>query len=816
MMNPNPAAVPKAAGKDFTFNFNPTPSLNYSVQGPDNAEAQQCSDGRVFSTTTQSKLKAIPTSAPRASIPEATSPRPNASGPPTQASTSSKNVIQPTNLESGSLARDMIFLKIANSRYPLHQPKTLLEQLYLDVLSMILSQPKWWEPFRAAKASNTVWTHEKLHKLMGTTCDHCTIVPGGEAFCRSVVYLDDEKPWRGIVASMARLKDSVHGSRHPQKFPGGQLGAFLKSHCPVEDILENPTFLKHLLDDLICRAKHSVMEVHKPSQLKPFQKLVIQPLPINAQKDQFSFLRNEVVGSFWQSSNGSVVSDDIVSTKLLCQLLDSLPQLTAEGHNRHNRMFPGTKVSNPFQILNPTAHLIEYCVTKYSPKPEAVVGTESVHRNYLPRSVHESLKESRCPRDRFQWLPTDCVVDGRGKANIDGYIPGIDKKYHAGFYSALERLIDALLPMFERAVDGYDRFQDQRRISPEYPYSHTYSEFVEELALRMRMSSLGSNGKLCDEEDDGFRKYLLASEDRFRPMVPMHPSCGTFADSPLPSNQNPKWSFMNRRLQFVLRLETMTLPFYGNTYHLEGCSNDAVAAVAVVPLEIGAEDVLISFGEYVERMERKHDDGFDERIHRVFGCGANGSNIQRVGAVRLHRRGEDISGSTPPRVVVFPNKNLHRLHPMKPIGTPAGKSSKKSGKVTLLYINLVHPSASLPSTRNIPPQRCSDFLDTIRSIIPLPDIPLRIIADYLTEEKYLATDAQMKKRMETNVFRPDWAAPMKKGISKKRDYYDSDYDSDVFSEFSGDLDDDDSLDELDSDLDGSELDYWEQEFDDDF
>ncbi|KAJ3203297.1 hypothetical protein HDU67_010254 [Dinochytrium kinnereticum] len=581
-------------------------------------------------------------------------------------------------LASSSLQRELLLKSLTSKRYPLHNPKTRTEIIYLSILSDVLSKPRWWEEIRLRKDLGHVKA-EALHCLLETKCPHSALVSGDEVCgckeSRTVDFLVEELRWI-----------ACHG---------------------LVEIHRRPPFYQPSSSEKVVLGKRA-------SSLDTF------------------LLRSEAKATFWpMAPEGVFASDDIIPTKLAQRLREQLKPLEEEAlskgrwHDKKQTTTTSSKTTtSPNQILDivcPNDYCIEFGKTLYSDTPNAIAGSKILHRSYSPTPP---FIPNACSHDQFQWLPTDITIDVRGRVHIESYINNIHPRRHAGLYETIAGMVEAILPMFERAVECYDGCKETRRIRAKYPYAQCFDDFIDERWLWYRTVLLEEGGR---ERNGQWYREMMEDETSFRRMMWAHRECliGDVALDPsalMPTFQsyikkNPthrafkttpcKTSLLHRRLQISVQVKSIRIApgqeYPGEYQHLEGCNNDCVAAVAIFPYELeNISTPTLTFHELYDETRLTCDDFDDEdRIKSTFNISEGDPNIQPTGTTTLPQN----------RLLLFQNQNPHRLRPMTLL------DPTKPGKLTLLLISLHHPTLQLPSTLHVPTQNPEWMLEDLWRVL---------------------------------------------------------------------------------------------------
>lgn len=280
---------------------------------------------------------------------------------------------------------------------------------------------------------------------------------------------------------------------------------------------------------------------------------------------------------------------------------------------------------------------------------------------------------------RFQFLPFDVKFDNRGDggSRITSYINGVHPRNHQSFYNALEKIIDAMIPLLNRSL-----------ISSKAP---DYGN------IRLHVAVMGRDPFIKKDVDD-FRppeqratKTWIDSQGRWQDFI--------FVDL--------KKEFWNIGLQAVLDIQEITLTpqktnYEGEEWQVQGQRNERICATAIyVYSALNTTRAQISFRKRVHVEEALIAKDYIQEppwAPEIYGARHGDPAIQHMGDINL-REG---------RLVTYPNIFQTRLMPFELT------DKSKPGHVKLLILHLIDPQRRMMSTSMVPPQQRDWWAEEVR------------------------------------------------------------------------------------------------------
>lgn len=243
-----------------------------------------------------------------------------------------------------------------------------------------------------------------------------------------------------------------------------------------------------------------------------------------------------------------------------------------------------------------------------------------------PESERPSYPNEQAWSRRFQFLPFDVKFDnkGEGGSRITSYINDVHPHNHQSFYNALERFIDAVIPMLNRTL-----IQSK---APDYEN------------IPLHVAVMGREPLIKKDVDD-FRppeqratKTWIDSQGRWQDFI--------FVDL--------KKGFWNVGLQMVLDVQDISLGpqktnYEGEEWHIQGQRNERICATAVyVYSALNTTPAQISFRKRVHVEEALIAKDYIQEppwAPEIYGARHGDPVIQHMGDINL-REG---------RLVTYPN-----------------------------------------------------------------------------------------------------------------------------------------------------------------
>ena len=299
--------------------------------------------------------------------------------------------------------------------------------------------------------------------------------------------------------------------------------------------------------------------------------------------------------------------------------------------------------------------------------------------NECPEKERPRYPNEQAWSRRFQFLPFDVKFDnkGEGASRITSYINDVHPRNHQSFYHALEKFIDAVIPMLNRTLISTK--------APDYEN------------VRLHVAVMGRE-PLIRKDTDGFRppeqratKTWIDSQGRWQDFI--------FVDL--------KKEFWNIGLQMVLDVQDISLGpqktgYEGEEWHVQGQRNERICATAIYVY--GAHNTTpaqLSFRKRVHVEEAVIAKDYIQEppwAPEIYGARHGDPVIQHMGDINLREA----------RLLTYPNTFQTRLMPFELL------DKSKPGHLKLLIVHLIDPQRRMMSTSMVPPQRRDWWAEEVR------------------------------------------------------------------------------------------------------
>ena len=369
--------------------------------------------------------------------------------------------------------------------------------------------------------------------------------------------------------------------------------------------------------------------------------------------------------SFYRSGvDGVYESSDLIPsalhTKFVSEVekLENIPESQRDWHPFSNEMV--------LNLVHPSLYCVVFGRTKAVAEEIALedleksVGTGEV--------VTTSEKQTKWRSEKYQWLPSDVLVDKNGKVTFQSYINGLHPIDHACLCQSISDILSLFVPMWEK----------------------TLAELVQPRPRRHRVR-LEEHG--YSEEDECGNVRELDYDERW---FEHDEKFGKFIPPKLPK----AISLRNRKLQVIVKIAEILLtpekPNYrGGTWHVEGMQNEGIVATAIYYWE--CENIMgskLAFRHIVRQPASEYDN--DDPETRAYVAALD---------LMMGPLNQEIGNITPSsgKCVTFPNLYQHCVSPFQL------KDKSKPGKRKILVFFLVDPNHPILSTSVVPPQQRSWF-----------------------------------------------------------------------------------------------------------
>ncbi|KAG9123924.1 hypothetical protein FRC07_013481 [Ceratobasidium sp. 392] len=434
-------------------------------------------------------------------------------------------------------------------------------------------------------------------------------------------------------------------------------------------------------------------------------------------------------------------SDKLVPTTLKAKLvagvakLEDVPESDKDWHPQSNDLV--------LDLVHPSLYPIVYDRTLAYPEGSSdrdVTKLDSIPPPPPPTPRHPAAvwgrQVSYHTSQKFQWLPTDFVVSDDGKTvRSVNYINNLHPDQHANLHAAIEELIGAFMPLFERVLT--DSIPSNKavpeRTNNEYSYDDSYkpepdyrdfADDADEFDILYKEWSDNRPIQLPDVSSEG---YVLGSLEK----------------------RDIWYSLAGRTIQVIVKLANIHLTpekpeYMGGSWHVEGMSNEAIAASGIYYYS----EENITESRLAFRTAASIPIGYEQDDER-----GEDPCVNELGAVVTCRD----------RAVAFPNVYQHRVSPFEL------KDKTQPGHRKIVALFLVDPAIRRPSTTTVPPQQ-QDW----RSAAVLSNETLKAAFDKLSSEIIDRVNSLAEGTMtreEANTYRLELMDERKAFVAENNDRF---------------------------------------------
>ncbi|KDN35321.1 hypothetical protein RSAG8_11655, partial [Rhizoctonia solani AG-8 WAC10335] len=290
--------------------------------------------------------------------------------------------------------------------------------------------------------------------------------------------------------------------------------------------------------------------------------------------DGYANLRDETSGAEVSCYDKIWQSDTLIPAALKERLiagavkLENVPESERDWHPRSN--------GQVLDLVHPSLYPIVYGRTLSYPEDFDDRSSTALQLRLKPPADESSgwlALNGYYISERFQWLPTDFEVseDGLSVKRVS-YINNLNPIEHEGLYRAIEGLIGAYIPLFERVLTDSIL---ENEATPERT-SNGYSYDLKAYRSHPNCSDYSDGEKFnrdCAEWEDGRSIILPYIQD------------GGYKAGSL-EKRRIKYKLGGRTIQVIVKLANIHLtpekPEYsGGSWHVEGMKNEAIAASGI-------------------------------------------------------------------------------------------------------------------------------------------------------------------------------------------------------------------------------------------
>ncbi|KAG8706765.1 hypothetical protein FRC09_002239, partial [Ceratobasidium sp. 395] len=444
--------------------------------------------------------------------------------------------------------------------------------------------------------------------------------------------------------------------------------------------------------------------------------------------DGYANLRDEATGAEVACYDRIWQSDKLVPVALKARLiariakLENVPDSEKDWHPRSNDMV--------LDLVHPSLYPIVYGRTLAY--PEGTTDHDGTKLEVIPSPLPSDFKpvgnrptsehsdgdndsddedddyvaepEDYCVSQKFQWLPTDFVVSDDGKSvKSTSYINNLHQDQHAELHAAIEELIGAYIPLFERVLT--DSIPSNKAVPARVNNSYSYNlegyqpepnwQEVLKGGKEGGGEDGGTDGEEDEEEDEVGSEYgrLYDEWGSGRPInLPEVPPEGYVLGSL--EKRSTWYSLAGKTIQVIVKLANIHLtpekPEYaGGSWHIEGMANEAIAASGIyyyAEENITESRLAFRTAASIPGNYERHD---KRGCRLTWGMSRDDPCVNELGAVITCQD----------RAIAFPNIYQHKVSSFEL------KDKSKPGHRKIIALFLVDPAIPRPSTTRVPSQQ---------------------------------------------------------------------------------------------------------------
>ncbi|KAH7337292.1 hypothetical protein B0J17DRAFT_769440 [Rhizoctonia solani] len=394
----------------------------------------------------------------------------------------------------------------------------------------------------------------------------------------------------------------------------------------------------------------------------------------------YANLRDEASGAEVSCYDRIWQSDKLVPTTLKerliagAQKLENVSEEKKDWHPRSNKQV--------LDLVHPSLYPLIYGQTLSYPEDSNDRDPATLASRLRPPSpIHSGGENDYFVSHRFQWLPTDFEVSEDGKSvKSVSYINNLHPTEHAELHMAIEDLVAAYIPLFERVLT--DSIPDNHAIPMRTGEYYKYND-----------NGYASAPKYDDYPNGIGYREAYREWDENRPIVMPDVKEGGYEPGTL-EKREISYGLRGRTIQVIVKLANIHLtpenPNYtGGSWHVEGMKNEAIAVSGIYYYdEDNITESRLAFRTAVNAPE-SYEQSDDRGCRLTWGMARDDPCVNELGSVVACQD----------RCIAFPNTYQHCVSSFE----LADKSKPGHRKIVALF--LVDPAISRPSTTIVPPQQ---------------------------------------------------------------------------------------------------------------
>jgi len=300
------------------------------------------------------------------------------------------------------------------------------------------------------------------------------------------------------------------------------------------------------------------------------------------------------------------------------------------------------------------------------------------------RKHNDDVFESK----KFQWLPSDFMVDKSSNVTIASYINNLDDE---NMKETIGEIFEKFVPLFNNVLTDL--------VNPRPNRINIGGDWYEAGGMWKEMKRLYEIDKKAgkvpfevDNEEDDDEMGDMINEYYGNKLEPIQPKVPKF-EKPV----KPKMiiDIRNRKLQVIVKMANVELSpgkeYDGGVWHVEGMRNESIIATGIYYYDIeNMTESKLSFRQAVSDIKIDYEQNDVDGVEQIYGLETEESHCNNdLGAI-IAKKG---------RCIAFANIFQHKIEPFKLM------DNKKEGYRNTLCFFLVDPNKEIISTGDIPPQQ---------------------------------------------------------------------------------------------------------------
>ncbi|KJE96361.1 hypothetical protein CAOG_006699 [Capsaspora owczarzaki ATCC 30864] len=443
--------------------------------------------------------------------------------------------------------------------------------------------------------------------------------------------------------------------------------------------------------------------------------------------------------------DGTFQADGLVSDELRQRLIAGVARL--EDVPEHLKDWHPGSDRQVLDLVHPSLFCLVYGRTRHTTEPivEALgsVGGGEIIPSPPPPKYRDFNTSTQC-----QWLPSEFHVAKDGRVTIESYINNLHPVEHAELYPVLASVFEEFVPLFNLTLTAMLKEEDKShlRVQPGDWYRPRERRQRPTTSPATAPAPGDGDGNDDDDDEDSWEDEHddeddEDDDDEFDPEsyfgIFTMPEPAKY-QPPNADDAFPPFDLRGTTLQVIVKLANICLtpenPTYqGGSWHVEGMRNEKIVASGIYYYQ--QENITESNLDFRQSVgEPDYEQNDNNGVRRVYGLEDGGELNQPLGGIATKDN----------RCIAFPNTMQHRVRSFQLL------DPTKPGSRKILVFFLVDPHERIPSTKHIPPQQRSWYMQEVSSapIFP-PTIPPELVDEILDRADWPMGLEEAKQHRET-------------------------------------------------------------------